>query len=286
MEFFQALSTNPLLFYAIIAGFLASICSGVIGSYVVVKRIVFISGSIAHSVLGGIGLCVWLERVHGFDWASPLYGALITGILSALLIGWIHLHYREREDTVIAAVWSLGMALGVIFISQAPGFNVELTSFLIGNILWVSPHELWLLGILDLIVLACVITLHKRFLIICFDERQARLQGLNVNGLYLFLLSLIAISIVMLIQVVGIVLVMTLLTIPAAIGNMMSGRLSTMMVIAVILCMLFSFFGTASSYYLDWPSGATIALLAGVVYLFSLWFFGQRTLVLKRSPRV
>jgi len=279
MEFFQALQSNPLLFYAVLAGLLASVCSGVIGSYVVVKRIVLISGSIAHSILGGIGLCVWLQRSHGMEWASPLYGALITGVFSALIIGWIHLHYREREDTVIAAVWSLGMASGVIFISQTPGFNVELTSFLIGNILWVSPQDLILLGALDLIVLSLALILHKRFLVICFDEEQARLQGISVNFYYLLLLSLIAITIVMLIQVVGIILVMTLLTIPAAIGNTMTSRLSQMMVAAVILCALFTFFGMASSYYLDWPSGATIVLLAGACYLISL-------LVINRSRRV
>ncbi|NGX58617.1 MAG: Manganese transport system membrane protein MntB [Chlamydiae bacterium] len=286
MEFLQALYSNPLLFSAVLAGFLASICSGVIGSYVVVKRIVFISGSIAHSVLGGIGLCVWLERTHGISWIIPLYGALITGVLSALIIGWIHLHYREREDTVIAAIWSLGMASGVIFISQTPGFNVELTSFLIGNILWVSPQDLWLLVVLDLVVLGFVITMHKKFLVICFDEEQAKLQGVSVNTYYLLLLSLIAITIVMLIQIVGIILVMTLLTIPAAIGNMFTGRLSLMMMIAIVLCALFSFFGMAASFYLDWPSGATIALVAGACYLFSLWFFDRRRLVINRSPRV
>jgi len=279
MEFIQALITNPLLFYAVLAGLLAALCSGVIGSYVVVKRIVLISGSIAHSILGGIGLCVWLQRTHGIEAASPLYGALITGVLSALIIGWIHLHYREREDTVIASIWSIGMASGVIFISQTPGFNVELTSFLIGNILWVSPQDLILLGILDTLILSIVLIFHKRFLVICFDEEQARLQGLNVNFYYLFLLSLIAITIVMLIQVVGIILVMTLLTIPAAIGNMVTKRLSQMMIVAVGLCALFTFFGTASSYYLDWPSGATIALFAGACYLISL-------LVINRSRRV
>lgn len=279
MEFFSALQSNPLLFYAVIAGFLASVCSGVIGSYVVVKRIVLISGSIAHSILGGIGLCVWLERTQGVTWVSPLYGALTTGVLSALLIGWIHLHYKEREDTVIASIWSIGMAAGVLFISQTPGFNVELTSFLIGNILWVSPEDLLLLTILDIIVVGVVAIFHKRFLVICFDEEQAKLQGLNVNVIYLLLLSLIAITIVMLIQVVGIILVMTLLTIPAALANMATYRLSRMMMAAVLICALFTFFGTAASYYLDFPSGATIALLAGVVYLTSL-------LVINRSPRV
>lgn len=271
ISFLEALRTNPMLFYAIIAGFAASIVSGIIGSYVVVKRIVFISGSIAHSVLAGIGLALWLERSQGISWISPLYGALLAAVGSALIIGWIYLYYRQREDTVIAALWSIGMAIGVLFISQTPGSNVELTNFLIGNILWVSTTDLIILFGLDLLVLVIVFCLHKRFLAICFDEEQARLQGIAVNSLYILLLVLTSVAIVLLIQVVGIILVMTMLTIPAAIANLFTVHLSRMMIIAVILSAFFCFCGTALSYYLDWPGGATIALLAGIAYVFSLF---------------
>jgi zinc transport system permease protein len=277
MSFFEALMTNPLLLAAVFAGLVASVVSGIIGSYVVVKRIVFISGSISHSVLGGIGFCIWLERARGIEWATPLWGALIAAILSALIIGWIHLHYRQREDTVIAALWSIGMATGVLFISQTPGFNVELTNFLIGNILWVTPQDLTLLCILDLIVIAIVLCEHKRFLAICFDEEQAALQGVPVNTLYLLLLVLTAVSIVLLIQVVGIILVMTMLTIPAAIANLFTIRLSHMMLIAVLISAVFCFSGTGFAYYLDWPVGATIAFLAGVAYVISLVGFRSKS---------
>lgn len=270
ISFFEALTTNPLLLSAIFAGFLASIVSGIVGSYVVVKRVVFISGSIAHSVLGGIGLFVWLERAKGITWLSPLYGALIAAVLSALIIGWIHLNYRQREDTVIAALWSIGMAVGVLFIHLTPGYTVELNNYLIGNILWVTPDDLMLLIALDILVIGIVLCMHKQFLAICFDEEQAQLQGINLNRVYLLLLVLTAISIVLLIQVVGIILVMTMLTIPAAIGNLLSSRLSLVMVFAVIICALLCFFGTAVSYTLDWPSGATIALMAGLLYVGSL----------------
>src|SRR5689334_667392 len=117
LSFLEALKANPLLLSAVMAGLASSVVSGIIGSYVVVKRIVFISGSISHSVLGGIGVCLWLERARGVEWASPLIGALIAAIISALIIGWIHLYYRQREDSVIAALWSIGMAVGVLFIS-------------------------------------------------------------------------------------------------------------------------------------------------------------------------
>ena len=269
-SFLEALRTNPILLAAVIAGLASSVVSGIIGSYVVVKRIVFISGSIAHSVLSGIGFCLWLERAKGIEWISPLQGALIAGILSALIIGWIHLYYRQREDSVIAALWSIGMAVGILFISQTPGFNVELTNFLIGNILWVSPTDLNILFFLDIFIILSVLCLHKRFLAICFDEEQARLQGLPVNALYLFLLVLTAVSIVLLIQVVGIILVMTMLTIPAAIANLFTSRLSAVMVLAIFISGAFCFGGTALAYDLDWPGGATIALVAGAVYVLTL----------------
>ena len=269
-SFYGALSSNPLLLAAFIAGFAASIVSGIIGSYVVVKRIVFIAGSISHSVLSGIGFCIWLERAKGITWADPLLGALAAAVLSACIIGWIHLNYREREDSAIAAIWSIGMATGILFISQTPGFNVELTNFLIGNILWVSKTDLYILGGLDVIVILLIFCLHKRLLSICFDEDQARLQGLPVNSLYLLLLVLIAISIVLLIQVVGIVLVMTMLTIPAAIANLMTTKLSAMMLLAIVLSSLFCISGNVTAYYLDWPTGATIALIAGMAYVLSL----------------
>lgn len=269
-SFLEALRTNPLLLAALLGGLAASIVSGIIGSYVVVKRIVFIAGSISHSVLSGIGICIWLERTQGVSWASPLFGALIAAIGSALIIGWMHLNYRQREDSVIAALWSIGMAVGVLFISQTPGFNVELTNFLIGNILWVSTADLYTLGALDLGILLIVACLHKRFLAICFDEEQARLQGLPVNALYILMLVLIAISIVLLIQVVGIILVMTMLTIPAAIANLFTKRLSFMMLIAIAISSLFCITGNWTAYYLDWPTGATIALIAGVAYVMSL----------------
>lgn len=271
--FFEAISTNSLLLAALLAGFAASIVSGIIGSYVVVKRIVFISGSISHSVLGGIGLCIWLERTRNVEWASPLLGALVTAILSALIISWIRLHYRQREDSIIAALWSIGMATGVLFISQTPGFNVELTNFLIGNILWVTKTDLYVLWGLDLLVVALVVCLHKKFLAICFDEEQAQLQGIPVNALYTLLLVLIAVSIVLLIQVVGIILVLTMLTIPAAIANLFTSRLSYMMMIAILIGSLFCLMGNVISYHLDWPTGATIALLAGIAYVASLLIF-------------
>lgn len=268
--FFQAIGNNPFLLFALIAGIAASFASGIVGPFVVVKRIVSISGSIAHSVLGGMGLAVFLSHHHGWHFLLPLHGAIFAGLLSALLIGWIHMHYREREDTAIALIWATGMSLGVIFLALTPGYNVELLNFLFGNILWVSRQDILLLLGLDLLLIASVLLFYPRFLAICFDESQAALQGLPVKSLYLFLLCLVALSVVLLIQVVGAILVIALLAIPAAIAAAFTSRLSSMMLIATGVGILLNFFGMYFSYAWNWPSGATISLLAAFVYILSL----------------
>jgi zinc transport system permease protein len=272
MTFIEAFFASPLLQMAVLAALGASFASGIIGSYVVVKRIVSLSGSIAHSVLSGLGAALWLQRVYGLNWLLPIYGALAAGVIAALIIGWVHLYYREREDAIIAMIWSVGMAAGVIFVSQIPGFNVELMNFLLGNVLWVGPSDLYILAILDLVILVTVILFHKRFLALCFDEKQAQLQGIAVGRLYLLLLVLIALSVVLLINIVGIILVLSMLALPASIAGNFTYRLSRMMVIAVLLNVAFSLGGMAIAYRLDWPAGATIALFSGLIYLLSLRF--------------
>ncbi len=257
---------HPFLFTSLLAGIASSITSGIIGSYVVIKRIVFISGSIAHSVLGGMGLFLWLKRTYHWEWLDPLYGALLAAILSAFLIGWIHLKYREREDTVIAAIWSTGMALGVIFVSLTPGYNVELMNFLFGNILWISHSDLVLLMSLTLLVIALTALLHQKFQAVCFDETEAELRGVSVKKYYLILLNLVAISVVILIQIVGAILVIAMLAIPAAIASHFSKKLSHLMIRAIILGAFFTTIGLALSFYLNWPPGATIALVAALAY--------------------
>ena len=269
-HFFSALSENPFLWLALAAGFAASFASGIIGSFVVVKRIVAMSGSIAHSVLGGMGVVLWLRRNYGMDFLTPLHGALAAGLLSALLMGWIHLRYREREDTIIAAIWATGMSIGVVFIALTPGYNVELVNFLFGNILWVSHSDLKLLLSLDILIALSVTIFYRRFMAICFDEEQAVLQKVPVHTLYLLLLCVVAIAVVVLIQVVGAILVITMLAIPAAIAGTLTQSLSRMMLIAVLLGALFTFLGMYVSYEVNWPPGATISLVAAIFYSFSL----------------
>ncbi|MBF5059929.1 metal ABC transporter permease [Candidatus Neptunochlamydia vexilliferae] len=265
-----AFFTHPFLRMALFAALSSSVAGGIVGSYVVVKRIVFISGSIAHSVLGGLGAALYISRVYNVPWLKPIHGALIAAILAAWLIGTVRLYYRQREDTVIAALWAFGMSIGVIFISLTPGATVEISNYLFGNILWASSSDLYMLLGLDLIVLAAVLLLHRRFLAICFDEKQATLQGLNVKRLYILLLTLVALTIVLMIQVVGAILIVAILSLPAAIANTYTHRLSKMMGLAVLIAGASSFLGIVISYALNWPPGATIALTATTVYLLNL----------------
>ncbi|MBS0629906.1 MAG: metal ABC transporter permease [Verrucomicrobia bacterium] len=265
----EALLTHSFLYMAILAGIAGSVTGGIMGSFVVVKRIVFISGSIAHSILGGMGLFLWIHRTFDIAWITPFQGAIVAAILSALLIGWIHLEYQQREDTVIAALWSTGMSIGVIFIALTPGYNVELMHYLFGNILWVTKSDVFTLIALDMIVIAIVALFRHQFLAICFDEQQAKLQKVPVKFFYLLLLCLVAISVVLLIQVVGAILVIAMLAIPAAIAANLTRKFTSMMILAVIIGSLFSIFGTAVAYQLNWPPGATIALVATLFYLIS-----------------
>lgn len=272
LGFFTALFTQSFLRSALFAALGASVAGGIVGSYVVVKRIVFISGSIAHSVLGGLGAALYIKRVYNVTWLEPIHGALIAAILSAWLIGTVRLYYRQREDTVIAALWAFGMSIGVILISLTPGYTNEITNYLFGNILWASKSDIAMLIGLDGLVLVMTALLHRRFLAICFDEKQAALQGQNVKLLYFLLLSLVAITVVLMIQVVGAILIVAILSLPAAIANTYTHRLSRMMILAVIIAILISFFGMGFAYSLNWPPGATLALTATTVYLLNLLF--------------
>ena len=268
---------------ALWACLLASVTSGVIGSFVTIKRISFMAGSIAHSVLGGMGFSVWLQRSYGWTWLDPIWGAFASAIGSALILGWIHLHYRQREDAVIAAIWSTGMAIGMIFLSLTPGTNVELLNYLFGNILWIERVDLIRLALLNGVILSIVAIRYRRFLALCFDEEQALLQGVAVRPLYLLLLSLVAVSIVLLMQIIGTILVIALLTIPATLASLFTHRLLVMMGVATLFSALFSTLGLATAHLLNWPPAATIALLAASAYLLALPL-KKKKISLRRRP--
>ncbi len=259
-EFFDVLKNDWFMQNAVIIGLLASVACGVMGTYVVVKRIVFVSGGISHAVLGGMGIAYY----YGLD---PIHGAVVAALVAALVIGSVSLRYHQYEDTLIGALWAIGMAVGILFIYKTPGYNVDLMSYLFGNILMVKAESIRVLGYLDALIILSVILFYKRFLAVCFDDEYSQLQGIGIVGTYLMLLCLIALTIVILIQVVGIILVIALLTLPAATARHYAGSLSQMMILASILGAVFTTSGLIVSYGPDLPAGATIIVIAGLAYL-------------------
>ena len=266
-EFLDAAANYAFVQYALLAGVLASVACGIVGTYVVVRRITYIAGGISHCVLGGIGAALYFQRVHGLTWLSPLYGAIAAALAAAMIIGIVSLRAKQREDTVIGALWAIGMAVGVLFIAKTPGYSQDLMSYLFGNILMVSREDLWLIAALDALVVALGLVFYNQFLAVCFDEEFARVRGMRVEFYYLLLLGLTALTVVLLVTVVGIVLVIALLTLPVAVAGYFARRLWQMMALAAFLSMLFTTAGLAISYQPDLPAGATVIVLAGAVYL-------------------
>lgn len=267
IEFIKDLLQYPFLQYALLTGILASVACGIIGSYVVTKRITYIAGSIAHTVLAGIGAARYCQTVYHWEWFQPLYGAILAALFAALVIGMVSMRAQQREDTVIGSLWAVGMAVGILFIYKTPGYNEDLMSYLFGSILMVSPQDLWMIFGLDVLIVIVVALFHNQFLALCFDEEFARLRGIRVEYYYLTLLCLTALTVVLLVTVVGIVMVIALLTLPAAIAGELTSRLRHMMVLSALLTVLFTSAGLAASYGPNLPAGATTIVIAGLTYL-------------------
>jgi len=261
---------------AILATILTSIACGVIGVYVVTKKIVFIAGGISHACFGGIGLSFYLGL-------NPLVGLLPFSIFSAAILGFLSKKTRVSEDSAIGILWSLGVAVGVILIYLTPGYAPDLMTYLFGNILTVPASDIWLMVAIDVIVLAVVVLFFKEFLSMCFDEEYTRVVGVSSNALYLILLCLLALATVSMIKVVGIILIIAMLSIPASISRKFSHNMKTMMVYSSILGAVLSLVGLALSYRFDMPSGATIILVMSAVYLFIVGVSGLQKRIQRKN---
>ncbi len=244
---------------AFLAALVASITCGIIGTYIVSRRIVFISGGITHASFGGIGMGYYF----GFD---PILGAIAFGILSALGIEFFTKRADLREDSAIAMLWSLGMALGVIFIFLTPGYAPNLMSYLFGNILTVSKGDLIYLFILAVFVISFFLIFYRMIIFVSFDEEFALTNNAPVRLFNALLISLVALTIVLNIRVVGIILVMSLLTIPQAIANLFTKRFDVMIFYSILFGFLGSITGLTISYIYDIPSGAAIIFTLVVIY--------------------
>ncbi|MBN1355660.1 metal ABC transporter permease [bacterium] len=268
IDYFTALSNPDIVFlrYALAAGLLSSVAFGIIGSYVVARRISYLAGAIAHSVLAGIGISLFIKVRWNAHWCDPLYGAIAAALASAIIIGLVSLYARQREDTAIGAIWSIGMATGLLFLAKTPGY-VDPMSYLFGNILLIARNDIWLILGLDILIVSLGTIFYNQLLAICFDEEFARLRGIRVELLYFLLLALTALTVVLLIHVVGIVLVIALLTLPAAVASQFSRKLWQMMLLSIVFCAGFTLLGLGYSYSLDLPSGPSIIVFASIVYM-------------------
>lgn len=245
--------------HALIAALFTAISCGIIGTYIVARRMVFIGGGITHASFGGIGIAYFL----GFN---PIIGAAVFAVLSAFGINYFTQKGNIRQDSSIAIWWSLGMAVGIIFIALTPGYAPNLMSFLFGSILAVTVSDLVFMAIVSLFVGLLFILFFRLILMISFDEEFARARNLPVNFFNYFLMALSALAIVASIRISGVILVLSLLTLPQATANLFTQKFKSIMIASVIIAFLGMLLGLIFSYYTNLPSGATIILVLTALF--------------------
>ena len=241
--------------HAILAGLFTSIVCGIIGSLVVVNRIVFISGGIAHASFGGIGIAYFMRL-------PVMPSTLGFTVLSSAVIAAVSAESKQRADATIGVIWAVGMALGIILIDLTPGYNVELMGFLFGSILTVSLFDLWMMVPLAGLIIGLTMIFYKGFLAMSFDEEFAKSKGIPVKTLYFVLMIMVGLAVVMVIRVVGLILVIALLSIPPYIAEKYTHSLKGMMFLSSLLSYFFILVGLYFSYVYNLSSGATIIMVA------------------------
>jgi zinc transport system permease protein len=259
----SALLSYGFMRNALMAGVLVSLACGVIGTLVVLKRMVFISGGVAHTAYGGVGLAFYLG-------VNPVLGAVTFSLIASFLMGYVQRQTRQRQDTLIGVMWAIGMAIGIIFADMTPRYKADLMSYLFGSILTVTRTDLWMMLVINILFIGLVTLFYKELQATAFDETFARVRNLPVDLLYLILVTMIGLSVVMLMRVVGLIMIIALLTIPAAIGTLFLKHMSHIMWLATGLSLIFTLGGLLLSYYFNLTSGATIILVSGVAYLIAL----------------
>ena len=269
LAFLADMAVNPFLGGGLIAGLLASVACGVVGPYVVTRRLLFLAGAVAHMAVGGLGAAIYFRHLfpHALSWVEPLHGATAAAVLGAMLLAVVEDRAQERLDTLVAALWSAGMAVGILLVKLTPGYHAELMSYLFGNLSLVDPAGLQQMLWLDLAVVVVAILFHRRFLAICLDAEHAGLQRLNVLATQMVLLVLVALTVVALTRIVGLILVLALLSLPAATAGRMSRRLAPAIPLAIAISALLTTVPRMAVYGTDVSPEAAVVLAAGVLYL-------------------
>ncbi len=263
---------------ALAAGLLASVICGIMGTLVVVNRIVFLSGGIAHAAYGGIGMAFY------FKWPY-LPGTIGFSLFAAMVMATISYTVKHRADTIIGVIWALGMAFGIILLDMTPGYNVDLMSYLFGSILTVPRSDLLIMAAIGVIMTVLVAYYYQDLLAMSYDEEFARIRGVPVKKLYFGLIGMLAVTIVLVIQVVGLILVIALLTIPPFIAEKYAKSMVQMMVASSLLGAVFTATGLWFSYRFNLTSGASIIMVSGIFFLIFLVVDKIRVAALKGRLR-
>jgi zinc transport system permease protein len=268
MDFWSSIYSGEVGFVrnALLASILSSILFGIIGSIVSVKKITSLAGSISHSVLGGVGIALFLSANNILKNFLPVLGAALFGIFTAIIIAFVSLKAKQKEDTVINALWAVGMGLGILFMAKTPQY-ADPMSYLFGNILLVSDVNLMLLALLDIVVVMLIVRFYPQIEALIFDEDFAKTRGINTDLIFVILLVVTALAVVILQTFVGIIMVIAMFALPAGIASYFSKSLSKMMFLATLLSAFFSIAGLWISWELDLPSGSVIVVFSGAVYL-------------------
>ena len=272
MLFFKDILHYPFLQFALLAALLASAACGVLGSYVVARRSSFMVGAVSHSLLGGIGLARYANVVLGLAFLTPMTGSIIASVIASLAITVFTARKSSREDTLLSAVWTAGVALGICFITAIPGYAEDLNSYLFGNILLTTPNNLLMMLVLDLLILPITWLFHTRFLALCFNEETLTLRGISVFRTGLLLNLLTGLAIVLLSQVVGTVMVLALMILPSAAAYRLRHTMPSIMLLSFLFCLISCVSGMALSYTFDWPASATIILIATAIFILAAAF--------------
>ena len=280
--FFAALFNPafPFVRNACIAGLLSSVLFGVLGAIVTVKRIAGLAGAISHAVLGGNGIALYLSATNKVPGLTPMMGAIVFALLAAGIIGVVSLKAKQREDTVIQAIWAIGMSIGVLFMAKTPGYT-DPSSYLFGNILLISNQDLVLLALLDIMVVFLAWRFYPQIEASSFDEEFAQVRGIPTQKVFLLILAITSVAVVLLQTFVGIVMVIAMLTLPAGTAGYWAKNLAAMMGLGTLFSALFSFGGLAAGWMLDVPVGAMVVVLSGGVFLGT----ALTTLLMKRRRR-
>lgn len=267
-EFFETLGADygRFLRYSLLAGLLASPAFGVVGTLVVTRRVSALAGAISHCILSGVGAALFFQHTLGWAWCSPLLGAFLSGTAAAGLMTWMLAVSGEREDTWISFLWSGGMAVGLIFFALTDAY-VDPMSYLFGNILLIRQGDLFMLLGLNALVAVLLLLFKNLLLAVSFDPHFAKISGQPVVWIQFLFLLLVSLTIILMVQLLGVILVIALLVLPAASAGLMAKRLGWISAVASLLGAVCVFFGLFVSFILEWPTGPVIILIAGSIYL-------------------